>query len=268
MTIRANFRLSDVQFSGNTETDAKLRRLVEDFRNVESLLRAIIDEINNAGTGTGGGGTTQHVLATTSGLGMDHTTGGLTAGMVLKAFSADNAQFAHLRFGEMEQVDPETFVSVPNGYVLTMFDGYYSMKPQTVGGLGDPGADAFATWNVDSGEWQWRLPGPGIVMTDGLVTLDLSGTEHSGEAEINFGAAADMSADTTVTVIGQAGIAGASPQAWLIGSSTADHSPDEHLMAQQLLDLVCTAPVGDSFSIYALVRSGTMAGRFKVQWRW
>lgn len=49
----------------------------------------------------GGGGTTVHVLATTAGLGPEHTVSGLTAGQVLRATGATTAAFQALAFADL-----------------------------------------------------------------------------------------------------------------------------------------------------------------------
>jgi len=91
-----------------------------------------------------------------------------------------------------------------------------------------------------------------------------------GTAIIDFGSAASMSRDASVVVTGQTAIlAGSKIEAWLMGSSTADHSADEHIMATTMIDIITSvATPGDGFTIYGLVRDGTMHGQFTIQWVW
>jgi hypothetical protein len=91
-----------------------------------------------------------------------------------------------------------------------------------------------------------------------------------GTATLDFGTAASMTRDANVVVAGQTGIlAGSKVEAWLMGVSTADHSEDEHIMAAAMVDIVTSKPTaGSGFTIYGLVREGTMSGQFTVQWVW
>lgn len=91
-----------------------------------------------------------------------------------------------------------------------------------------------------------------------------------GTTTLDFGAASAKTRDTSVVVTGQTAIlAGSKIEAWLMGSTTSDHSADEHIMAAQLLDITTSVAVaGVGFTIYGLVVNGTMHGQFTVQWVW
>jgi hypothetical protein len=91
-----------------------------------------------------------------------------------------------------------------------------------------------------------------------------------GTAILDFSSASSMTRDTSVNIIGQTAIlAGSKIEAWLMGNSTSDHSIDEHIMASTMIDVVTSAATaGVGFTIYGLVREGTMHGQFTVQWVW
>lgn len=93
-----------------------------------------------------------------------------------------------------------------------------------------------------------------------------------GTATLNFGAAAAKTVDAFVVVTGQAAYLSASSlaEAFMQGDSTADHSADEHVMAQQMLDLLVSDLVdATGFTIYATVREGAgLTGQFTVHWVW
>lgn len=92
----------------------------------------------------------------------------------------------------------------------------------------------------------------------------------TGTAILDFGLPGSMSVDARADVTGQTDILATSQaEAWLMGANTIDHSEDEHVMASCMMDLVCGAPVaGAGFTIYAIVREGTMSGQFVAQWVW
>jgi len=93
----------------------------------------------------------------------------------------------------------------------------------------------------------------------------------TGTATLNFGAASAQTLDTSVAVTGQAGIlSGSQVEAYLMADTTSDHSADEHVMAAQMMDLVCGAIVaGTGFTIFATVRENAgLVGQFTVHWVW
>jgi hypothetical protein len=110
----------------------------------------------------------------------------------------------------------------------------------------------------------------------------------TGTATIDFGAYPGK-VDTSVTVTGQTGIlAGSRVEAWIdTGTATAEHSTDEHIMANALMDITYGAIiVGTGFTIYALTRelpgigsvdtrfnnltvtTPRLYGTFTIAWAW
>lgn len=170
--------LTQIQF-GNQYDGEKARRLVDELRRLQSALNTLIGQVNELVVPGGSTELAEHILATTAGLGEEHTTGGLTAGQVLKAIAVDDAAFQALTFAEMAQTDPATFASPAQGEVLQFYNGYYSMRPITIGGLGDPGANALLTWGVPGDSYVWRILGPGLVFTPGSIEIVESEITHN-----------------------------------------------------------------------------------------
>jgi hypothetical protein len=72
-----------------------------------------------------------------------------------------------------------------------------------------------------------------------------------GTTTVNFGAFPGSS-DTSVTITGQASIlAGSLVEAWLFPATTADHSPDEH-MVESIKVMAGNVVAGTGFTIYAV----------------
>ena len=95
-----------------------------------------------------------------------------------------------------------------------------------------------------------------------------------GTATIDFGSASAKTLDTSVNVTGQSSIlSGSVAEAYLMGSTTSNHSADEHIMASSMIDLTCGSIVaGTGFTIYAQARDDIskagLTGQFTVQWVW
>lgn len=123
--------VTSLQFNADDPVSAGLRRLVQDLQTVERALNALIATSNTTGA-AGDASVPKHVLATTTGLGADHTTSGLTVGMVLKAISATNAAFSKLSFSDLAQ----TNIGAPgNEQILQFVDGYWTnVNPSVIGG--------------------------------------------------------------------------------------------------------------------------------------
>jgi hypothetical protein len=89
----------------------------------------------------------------------------------------------------------------------------------------------------------------------------------SGSATLNFGYAQNGATDTATAVTGQGSILSTSNiLLFVMGDTTVDHSPDEHLLA----GLICIAESivpGTGFTIRATAAFGVM-GLFTVRWIW
>lgn len=91
----------------------------------------------------------------------------------------------------------------------------------------------------------------------------------TGTATIDFGAT--PCDEATVAVTGQTGILASSLcEAFVMGATTADSDENDHIMASQLMQLVCGIPsAGTGFTIYAFCNMGHITqGTFKIQWVW
>ena len=113
--------LTDLQFVGDDDTAQKLRRLVPELIIAEKAVNALIKIVNAIQDVSSN--VPKHVLADAQGLGVDHTTSGLTAGMVLRAASATTAAFARLTFQDLAQSDVH---NPQNGDVLLFTGGYWT----------------------------------------------------------------------------------------------------------------------------------------------
>ncbi len=93
----------------------------------------------------------------------------------------------------------------------------------------------------------------------------------TGSTTATFGAfpGSDMA---TVNITGQTGIAsGSHVEAWLdpTQAATADHSPDEHITAEQDTEVTCSALVaGTGFTINIVSLNVWHYGAYNVSWVW
>jgi hypothetical protein len=88
-----------------------------------------------------------------------------------------------------------------------------------------------------------------------------------GTATVDFGAVPGK-ADTKVVVTGQALIAADSlVEAWIFPATTADHSPDEHML-EQLSVVARDVVAGTGFTIYGIALNGLLNGTYNVAWCW
>ena len=92
------------------------------------------------------------------------------------------------------------------------------------------------------------------------------GLGASGSASLNFGAAPGM-LNTTVAVTGQASILSTSNVlVWVMGNTTANHSPDEHMLAGIYAVAENIIP-GVGFTIAANAQF-MLTGIFNIRWMW
>jgi hypothetical protein len=91
----------------------------------------------------------------------------------------------------------------------------------------------------------------------------------TGAAIVDFGAFPG-SDRASLAITGQAAILGTSKtEAYLDGTAaaTADHSPDEHLMAD--IDVRCSALIaGTGFTVNLMTRGIRQYGKWNVIWVW
>lgn len=111
--------IGDLQFNGQTDTEQKLRRLMDDLRKLQSAVNSLIDEVVTLSDAPAADD--QHVLATTSGLGPEHTVSGLTSGQALVAASATSALFRQLLLTDLGNTD---LGSPQQNFVITFVNGY------------------------------------------------------------------------------------------------------------------------------------------------
>lgn len=89
----------------------------------------------------------------------------------------------------------------------------------------------------------------------------------AGTSTLNFGYTQNGDYQTSVVVTGQSGILSTSNICiYLMGDTTVDHSPDEHLLAG-LTFISETVVPGVGFTIQAFSSVGVM-GLFTVRWFW
>ena len=89
-----------------------------------------------------------------------------------------------------------------------------------------------------------------------------------GTATIDFGAFPGSN-EASVAVTGQTGISGTSKaEAYVMATSSSDHTISDHQYAPLLIGLTCGALVaGTGFTIYATCLD-KMQGTFTVNWVW
>lgn len=118
--------VSDLQFNGQTDTEQKLRRLMDDLRTMQRALNNLLGTVDDLEVTAGEGGVEEHVLATLTGLGPEHTLQGMAEGMVLITNASDNALFRKLLLTDLDQTD---LGSPAEDEVITFVDGYPTWAP-------------------------------------------------------------------------------------------------------------------------------------------
>lgn len=90
----------------------------------------------------------------------------------------------------------------------------------------------------------------------------------TGTTTVNFGAFPGGGGDNRVTITGQAAIlAGSLVEAWLRPEASADHSADEHLI-ENLVVQAGNITAGTGFDIYVECTLGTTYGVYNLNWAW
>lgn len=177
----APVNITTVNFQGTDATASSLRRLAQDLQTVERALNQLISLGNTAVDPSTK--VPPHVLATTSGLDVDHTVTGLTAGQVLKAISAVNAAFEKLKFSELQLSDISDNPS--NGQILQFVDGFWT--------------------NVNASEVEGITGATNVGSGIGKVFLSISGTTLQFRSIQGVGITVTQDADTiTLTLPGDA----------------------------------------------------------------
>lgn len=169
----------DVQFAqGSTYDPVKLQRMVQSLQSVISAVNAANVQIA-AIAAEETSGVAKHVLATETGLGVDHTVSGLTAGNVLVATGLDSAEFAPLQFGQLAQTDPNSFAAAAEGDIIQFVDGYWSAQPFSPFGLDDPGQNALIMWSESSSSYAWAIPDSSLILTAGTLSVNQGDLNHA-----------------------------------------------------------------------------------------
>ncbi|SRR5260221_623429 len=173
---------------GKTYDALKARRLIEELTRVEQTVNSMIVQLN-ALAAAGSSAVGVHVLATETGLGPDHTVSGLTVGHVLKAVAAAAAEFAALKFSELDNTDPATFAAPAPGSIIQYVSGYWSAVPLATGlGLTNPGAPALLGWNLlPTPGLSWYNLGPGLTFAGGSLDIDPSNIDHNALKNLTVG---------------------------------------------------------------------------------
>ena len=125
-------KLTAIQFTGNTETDQKLRRLVQEMVDAERTINSLINSVATL---------TTEVADQSSNVTIDNIElSGLSAGELLTATSATTAQFKFLKLAGIADVD---LIDTTTDDVLTFVNGSWvnkalpaSAAPQTGANLG------------------------------------------------------------------------------------------------------------------------------------
>lgn len=177
--------LVDIQF-GQTYEPEKARRLVEELRRIAVALNSVVKELNAIDTTSAS--VVPHVLATTAGLGPEHTVSGLTSGQVLKALTNVTAAFGSLSFAELSGVDASTFLSPINGAYLRFVDGFYTMQAASLA-TGAPLNAAYILGSIDI-----SLPNSRVVDDSDTITFD-TGTSGVLRANVIPGSITVVSLD-------------------------------------------------------------------------
>lgn len=111
-----------------------------------------------------------HVLATTAGLGADHTVSGLTSGQYLRAAGATTAAFSSIQDADLPATIVRTSRNIASGAGLTGGGNLSADLTLAVGaGLG-------ITVNADDVALAASVAGDGLTYTSGVLSLTLSGT--------------------------------------------------------------------------------------------
>jgi hypothetical protein len=94
----------------------------------------------------------------------------------------------------------------------------------------------------------------------------------TGTATLDFGAFPGTP-DTSVAVSGQTAIgAGALVEAWLLPTTTSDHSVDEYILSADLISVIAASVVaGTGFTIYgvnAAVPEAPLGDEYRIYGQW
>lgn len=168
----------DIQFSAGFD-QAKANQLVQ-------TLQQVIAAVNNNAQAIQQGSTTPvtptvYLLATDEGLGPYITVEALQSGQVLVATGAQTAAFGFLEFAQMAGVDAATFAEPTQGSVIAFIDGYWTAASNALG-VPNPGATALLFWdetlNAGAGGLAWVIPGTGIQIGAGTISVNTSQLIH------------------------------------------------------------------------------------------
>lgn len=165
------FNVTDLQFLDKYEGE-KLRRLMDEFRRIASSINLLIREVS----GETDDAATQHVIATTIGLGPQHTTSGLSAKMFLGSISADDAAFQLLQLDDLSDVT--TGGAIAGQFLVKTPAGYGFASLPNLSALADPNANKLVWWNDASNQLEFLGIGDGLGITAGNLVVDESELDH------------------------------------------------------------------------------------------
>ena len=174
---------SDLQF-GPTYDQQKANRLIETLRSSSQTIAQLVAAVN-ALEASSGGTVPKHELAGETGLGPSHTVSGLVAGQVLIALGEAAAEFAKLKFSNLDQVDEASFEAPANLDVIQYVDGFWVAQPIQGGiSIPPPGVDALLMYDVAAEAYRWAMPDPSIDVTAGAVAVNPHAIVHGELADL------------------------------------------------------------------------------------
>jgi hypothetical protein len=163
--------LIDIQF-GDSYSGEKARRLALEIKRLQQKLNEVISSVSSIDDAS-----LLHVVATTEGLGPQHSVSGLSSGMVLKAIESDEAAFGFLNLDDLGNVST---AGADTGDVLQYINGTWQpVRDLGFSSLSDPGEFSLVYWNDITNAIGWASLGSTLTITnDGMLNVVASGVDH------------------------------------------------------------------------------------------
>jgi hypothetical protein len=249
--------LTDIQFTGNDATDAKLRRLVQDMIVAEKAINSLLNSVSTLTSESSSGSST---LFANPDLQAAFEVEGLTAGEVLIALSATSAAFAKLKLAQLADV---AVGGITDGEVLTYSYGEWTNMPlpETSGGATaeniGTGAGPFA--GIEAGVLAFKsISGDGssieVDTTEDTITVSFIGSTGAVSTDSGVGPPGldGEDGEDGMTVFGAPGVSGINGLNGMPGPPGMDGEPGEDGM---------TIPgSGAGGAGYLPIAGGTMTG--------